>query len=160
VMPQTMRYLNRRSEALLEVGMGLGEYLYLYTVAYPCWLGTPVDDGPPFVGTGMPARWQVGGGAGDPGERRDRMRERLSAMLLPMLRHQLEDVRAAGPAGGDPSWAARLRGEIERMEQDPRRLPWQDGLPEATAASLEPFRDRLEAQYDPLCHPVELAVQQ
>ena len=33
------RYAGRRDEALLESGMGMGEYMYLYAVAYYSWLG-------------------------------------------------------------------------------------------------------------------------
>jgi hypothetical protein len=157
VLPRAMTYLNRRNEALLDAGMGLGEYLYLYSLAYPCWLGTPVDDGPPFVGSAPAARWETAAAAADPERRREQVRESLNRTLLPMLRHQLEDLLAAAEPDGDASWVGQLRGEIEALERDPLRLPWQDGLPQPTAASLAPFRDRLEASYSRLCNPIELA---
>ena len=36
-------------EALLEVGMGPGEYMYVYSVAYYSWLGKSPADGPSFT---------------------------------------------------------------------------------------------------------------
>lgn len=159
VVPQMMGYLTRRGEALLTAEIGLGEYLYLYTLAYPVWLGTPADDGPPFVGSGSTQRWEVWSEEDAGGHRRDEILERLNRTTLPMLRNQLQDVLASKDEGGGPDWAARLQSEIERMEQDRLRLPWQDGLPDRTATSLEPFRERLVTSYSPLCHPVELAMQ-
>jgi hypothetical protein len=46
------------------------------------------------------------------------------------------------------------------VESDPLRLPWQDGLPEQMAASLQPFWEQLNADYSELCHPVEFMVMQ
>lgn len=157
VVPQMMRYLNRRNEALLEAGMGLGEYLYLYTIVYPCWLATPVDDGPPFIGSGHVSRWEFGSEEADPERRREQVREGLNRLLLPMLKNQLDAVLAGAEPDGDASWVTQLRGEIEELERDAGRLPWQDGLPARTAESLEPFRDRLEASYSRLCNPIEVA---
>jgi hypothetical protein len=35
-------------------------------------------------------------------------------------------------------------------------MPWEDGLPEAFAVGLEPYRDRLEATYSPATNQFEL----
>ncbi len=43
------------------------------------------------------------------------------------------------------------------MRDDAYRVPWEDGLPPAIEESLRPFRDRLEAAYDPVTNPFELA---
>ncbi len=159
VVPQMMAYANRRNEAFLEAGMGLGEYLYLYTLIYPSWLSKPVTDGPPFVVVGgevTPAGWD------DPEivERRNsEIRRRLNRTTLPMLQNQFEALSTLSE-GGDGAWAESLRTEIMLMESDPTRLPWQDGLPEQTATSLQPFWEALDASYSALCHPVELSVMQ
>ena len=63
----------------------------------------------------------------------ERVRRRVNGRVLPMLGHQLEDARAS--ASPDPDWQARLSAEIDRLRSDGMRLPWQDGLPAATAAS-------------------------
>ena len=38
--------LDERAEALLEHGMGLGEYYYIHTLVYHWWLGHDPIDGP------------------------------------------------------------------------------------------------------------------
>ena len=35
-----------RNQALLDKGMGIGEYTYIYILAYYSWLGHSPDDGP------------------------------------------------------------------------------------------------------------------
>jgi len=47
-------YLRERGTALLDQEMGLGEYLYLYSVVYYSWLGKDPGAGPSDVGD----RWR------------------------------------------------------------------------------------------------------
>ena len=44
------------------------------------------------------------------------------------------------------------------MVADGRRLPWEDGVPEAVAASLRPYRERLAESYGEMCNALELGV--
>jgi len=159
VVPRMVSYTTRRNEAFLEAGMGLGEYLYLYTLIYGSWLEKPISDGPPFVVIGgdvSPDRWD------DPAVR-DRhvaaIRQRLNRTTLPMLRNQLQALTSRTDDGG-VGWEESLRTEVMLMEADPERLPWQDGLPQQTAESLTPYWEKLESSYSALCHPVELSVMQ
>ena len=46
VVPLVAEYFVTRSRALLDAGMGMGEYSYLYIIAYACWLKKPLEDGP------------------------------------------------------------------------------------------------------------------
>ncbi len=159
VVPQMVAYTTARNEAFLEAGMGMGEYLYLYTLIYGSWLEKPMSDGPPFVVVGgdvSPNRWD------DPAQqdqRAEAIRGRLNRTTLPMLRNQLEAL-AAWTDDGDEEWKESLRAEVMFMEAEPDRLPWQDGLPEQTAESLTGFWEALETSYSALCHPVELSVMQ
>jgi hypothetical protein len=157
-LPQMMAYINARNRAFLDADMGLGEYLYLYTIVYMSWMEKPVDDGPPFVLVGGDVRDDPWTEMEVRQRRASEIRHRLGRLTLPMLRNQL----AALPeeAAADGNWAESLRTEILLMERDPMRVPWQDGLPPQTAASLEPHYDRLAASYSALVHPVELAVMQ
>ena len=41
---------------------------------------------------------------------------------------------AGAPVGDRNAWAESLRTEILLLEEDPLRLPWQDGLPEFVTA--------------------------
>ena len=52
---------------------------------------------------------------------------------------------------------AALTSEIAAMKEDDHRFPWQGNLPDTIRASLEPFREQLEAHYEPRTNPFELA---
>ncbi len=127
-----------RNQALADAGIGLGEYTYIYVLAYYSWLGHSPTDGPDS-GTG--------GGETRMG---DTFFGRVRKDLLQMLRNGLDAAEA-----GD-GWRQTLEQEIAALEADRRRLPWQDGLPEQVAASFEPFRQRLEASYNPATNAFEL----
>ncbi len=56
----------------------------------------------------------------------------------------------------DSSWHKILADEIEKIEDDDDRLPWQDGLPDPLLDSLQPFKESFENSYTPLLNPLEL----
>jgi len=156
LLPGIFRFYGERNKACLEAGLGPGEYGYLYILAFYRYLENPVTAGPGFTLTGGSGR---GGGPGSqPDEfdvREDRREHVLSAarnLALPILRNQLAALKAERIDG---PWADRLEHEIALMEADPFRLPWRDGLPDRIAGSLEPFRERLEASWHPICNPLE-----
>lgn len=127
-------FYEARNQALLEEGMGLGEYTYVYAMAYYVLLGHPIDD----RGQGFPMPNVAS--------------QRLTRELAAMLRNQL----AALGEDADAAWRERLEGEVAALGAHPARLPWADGLPPAIAASLEPYRERLEASYEAETNPFEL----
>lgn len=136
-----------RNEALLASGMGLGEYTYIYALAFYSWLGHSPSDGPENAARGDSANDVAFG------PRMGNMfMERIRRELLQMLRHQLASL----PEGADEPWRRTLAEEIAAMEAKPRRLPWQGGLPPAIAESFEPYRERLEASYDPVTNAFDL----
>jgi hypothetical protein len=164
LVPKLIGYYSARNGALLEAGMGNGEYAYLYTLAYYSWLGKSPADGPPFTLVGDSdrdgTRFHSDFGAEDESDVRERRLERalpsLNRRLLPILINQraaLDDLETGDEPAG---WRLALADEITAMETDPDRIPWQDGLPEVIAESLEPFRERLDAAYSPLCNTLEL----
>lgn len=114
-----------RNRALVEAGMGLGEYTYIYVMAYHDELVDPSADARLFVSSAASSR----------------VREELRGMI----RRQLETARAA--FGDEDPRVAALAGELAALEADPERIPWADGLPAGIAAGFAPFRDRLEAGY-------------
>ena len=81
-------------------------------------------------------------------------------MLVPMLRNQLEKLKTEESEGISEDWQHLLEREIEALGKDKDRILWQDGLPEVTEASLRPYRDQLEASYNPLTNPLEMMIQQ
>lgn len=168
IVPMVMGFYNARSEALLEQGMGLGEYYHIYSLAYYSWLGKSPADGPPFRLVGdseeirrwdresfaVPDDFDVREG------RTDRILRALNRQTLPMLRNQLADLDAAGGEEATQAWREELRSEIAAMEADALRLPWGDGVPERTVESLLPFRDRLEESYSAPCNALEFGLDQ
>lgn len=161
LLPGIMDFYTERNEALLEAGIGLGEYHYIYAVAYYAWLGKSPADGPPFVLTGRDddddsEDWD------ETDVREHRLEQTLLGLreqLLPMLRNQLASLEETGSREAD-RWREDLEAEIDAMEADPFRLPWRDGLPRRLEASLEPFRRRLEESYSYQCNALETGVQQ
>ncbi len=133
-----------RNQAMVEAGIGLGEYTYIYALAYYAWLGHSPGEGPESAGGEDEAAF---------GPRMGNVSiARIRGDLEQMLRNQLASL----PDGGDEGWRETLSGEIAAMEADAGRLPWQDGLPAAIAASFEPYRDSLEASYNPVTNAFEL----
>ncbi len=164
LVPLIAEFIKARSQSLLDNGMGMGEYYYLYVIVYYSWLGKSPADGPPFdimdegdeEGTII---WRE--------RRREHMEERLdlnlrrlNRQILPMLYNQYEKLTEGGAPGTKEEWRAALEAEIEAMESDSFRLPWQDGLPEALGASLNYYRQRLEDSYSELVNPIEMSYRQ
>lgn len=160
LIPQIAAFFKSRNQALLDAEMGLGEYYYLYIVAYYSWLGKPPEDGPPFRISGDDERddfWEED--EEDVREMRgERIRRRINRLILSMLRNQLDKLSEGAPAEVPDSWRKALEAEIEVMESDKYRLPWQDELPDALESSLWSFRDRLEASYSPMANALEVAM--
>jgi hypothetical protein len=122
---------NRRNSALLNVEMGLGEYSYIYVMAYHDRMIDPgertgIMDGPTV---------------------NRRMHDLLSEMLARQLK-QAEDLTA--------DQRAALETEIAAMAAEDRRVPWRDGLPGPIAAGFAPFRDRLDDVFCPAMNEMEL----
>ncbi len=133
-----------RNRAMAEAGIGFGEYTYIYALAYYSWLGHSPAEGPESAGGEDEAAF---------GPRMGNVFiARIRGDLLQILRNQMASL----PDGADEQWRATLAGEIEAVEGDSRRLPWQDGLPPQVAASFEPYRDALEASYSPVTNAFEL----
>jgi hypothetical protein len=123
-----------RNRALVEADMGLGEYTYLYVIAYHGWLSTSTDETHLFSGSAD--------------------NRRVRAELRGMLNRQLESTTTE-PLDDD-GWVETLGAEVAALERDPDRLIWQDGLPERIARSFDPYRDRLETTFSPAAAEFEL----
>lgn len=122
-----------RNRALLDAGMGLGEYSYIYLTAYRRQL---TDVGPR---TGMMD--------GSPVNRR------IHTCLEDMLKGQLAAARGGGV---EPSLLSELAAELAAMAVDPQHLPWHQGLSPAMGAAFEPYRDRLDSSFCAAATELEL----
>lgn len=162
LVPQVLGYVGARNRALLQAGMGAGEYQHIYCMAYYGLLQKDPADGPGFdLVNHEPAsrekpefHWSVAGGSDESADVRERraheVRRLLNRVQRQVLANQATALAAAAGAGEpqDDDWARRLDDEVRAMNDDPYRLPWQDGLPERCASCLQPYRARLEAAYD------------
>lgn len=187
-VPRLLGFIEERDRALLQVDMGPGEYMYIYSVAYFGLLAKDPGDGPGFhlardgaedrghswsfgkQGESGDGRVEIGGsgGSGDSGDEAKReevrqqrvadIRELLNRVQRENLRRQLAAVDASGDGIARASWRQALAAELAAMEADPARLAWEQGLPEPTRAALEPFRARLEAGYDGMTGVLELGL--
>jgi len=148
-----------RTQALLDAGMGMGEYYYIYVVSYYSWLGkSPADSPGVRVGDQDERRGVVvWDDEEDEEESLERRLRRLHRQILPMLHNQYEKLTEGGVSGVGEAWRKKLGAEIEAMESDRFRLLWQDGLPKVLEDSLKPYRSRLEASYSKTLNPFEIA---
>ncbi len=125
----------------------MGEYTYLYALVYWAWMGHGTSESPEVRGS-RDDRIHVDG--------LDMTSTRIRRDLLDMLHNQLESL----PGAESPearTWRDALAAEVDAMERDPDRVPWQEKVPDRIASSLEPYRDRLAASYSSACNPFELA---
>lgn len=162
LIPSMMGFIEKRNQALMEQGIGLGEYLYIYTLSYYNLLGKDLaDSGPSFRITGNDEEDDSGGikwkttSGNEEGARRDRavtIRTYLHRIHLEMARNQLDALEGQGDREG---FRPRLEAEIAALEDEPLRLLWETGLPSALRISLEPFAAELDASYDSMVNVLE-----
>ncbi|MDH3591945.1 MAG: hypothetical protein OER88_08710, partial [Planctomycetota bacterium] len=135
-------FLTARNDALFQHEMGHGEYFYLYAVGFYSYLGHRAGEssleslGDVDVSTRGRSSTNIqidGGGHG------------ANPFLQDQLIEMLVNARKASEEGTE--WHALLVAEIEALKSDRSRMPWGSELPEATAASFEPYRDRLTGSW-------------
>jgi hypothetical protein len=124
-----------RNQALVDQDMGLGEYTYIYVLAYNDEIVSPTE------------KLELFG----PGATNHRVRQAIQSMLG----NQLELLRLEG---GPAETMAAVAIEVQAMEQDPKRIPWQDGLPPEITASLLPYRSELDRLFCGSTPPLELMI--
>ncbi len=166
LVPSILTFIGERNQHLLNEGMGLGEYGYIYSLAYFNYLDKDLTDGPSFSMTGDDndggvVQWSVGesSGGGDVDDSREKeIRKYMHRLQMALLDNQIDAL--SGTPGSDEAWRAILLAEKEAMESHSRRLLWEEGLPDSIAESLAPFADRLEASYVPVLNALEAGLVQ
>jgi len=161
LIPKIAEFLKTRNLALLESEMGLGEYYYIYTIAYYSWLDKPLTDGPPIaVNENNEFNYQHWEDEESEEIRHDLAVRRLHKMILPMLKNQYEKLMESRGIEISEDWKDALEREINAMEENRYRLAWQDGLPEVIVSSLLPYRTRLESSYSSSVNNIEFIIEQ
>jgi hypothetical protein len=150
-----------RNDAMLSAEMGMGEYTYIYAIAYYGGMKHSAWDGPEGPGgpNGDDGAEHGDQGSAPPANRRVRHHTselRAHDDLMKMLSNQLASLPAGAIAGAPADWRQVLAREIAALEDDSTRMPWKEGLPPQIAASLEAYRPRLEATYTPVTNEFEL----
>lgn len=116
------RFTESRNEALLREGMSLGEYIWIYTLAYNSWLGYPPN-------TGFEADE---GGSFSAGEQR---------IIRQLMRNHAEALAAADRQPDAAAWLEEVR-HLERSEGS--GVPWeQHEMPAEIAAALGAYETEL-----------------
>lgn len=161
MISQIANFHSARIQALLDEGMGMGEYYYIYTVSYYSWLGKPILDGQDFQIRSDDEGFRFSDWESEESDeiRKDMTLRWLHRIILPMLHNQYEKLTEGEVSGAQRQWQRALEDEIEAMESNRYRLVWQDGLPEVIGKSIEPYKQRLEASYSPLTNGMEIALE-
>ena len=130
-------FFRARNAALLELDMSLGEYSYIYALAYGVTIVGPQTDEQAAIGDAH-----------------------LSTRVRETLRLQLRNRLAAmdlQPEEWEGTEERRLLvGEIAFLEDHPERLPWCDVRPPSLQASLAAYETQLAELYCPDATHLEL----
>lgn len=119
------QFTQDRNEALLAQGMGLGEYVWIYTLVYYCWLGHAPQD-----------------------ELEEDESVELDAGEARAVRSLLGNLARALTAAGRQPEADIWQGEADRLERTDAAIPFAaGGLPAPLAELLESRRAQLEPTF-------------
>lgn len=131
--PLIGNFFETRNQSLLDSEMGLGEFTYIYVLAYREQILDPPEDlqllGPRAIN------------------------RRIRRALVSMLENQLQALEETAATAEEIDL---LDNEIAALEEDSARIPWQEGLPPAIAGALAPHREELDALHCPATAPLEL----
>jgi hypothetical protein len=149
--PRMLEFARARNEALLEVGQG--EYAWIYWLSYHAWLGHPAGES--LLDDIMEMRSESDGAVQMhiDGFGTEEAMWQLRRDVRAMLRNLEEELTERSDAS---EIHELLVAELDALSEDSDRMPWEDGLPEALAVGLDPYRERLETSYSPATNPFEL----
>ena len=129
------KFTQARNEALLAGGMGHGEYIWIYVLAYHSWLG------------------HLPGTSFEPKDSGSDMSNSEKKTVLGMMERHVEALREAGLEDQAEIWEKELRS----MERSEKGVPFRHGgLPAGLVAQLAPFEMKLEKVYCPETAEFEL----
>ena len=170
-IPALFVFIEERNNIMLERGMGVGEYQYIYALSYYGLLDKDPSDGPGFTVVSDEEdrdsnewNWEVRSGDDSEEETREKrareVRKFVNRVQSRVIRNQLEALDEAGYVDGldFEIWRAQVQAEAEAMDREALRLLWEEGLPEQIRESLEYYRDRLDATYDDMTSILEMGL--
>jgi hypothetical protein len=160
LVPQIADLLKNRNQALLDKGMGMGEYYFIYAISYYSWLKKSPEDGFEVQLMENDRIREYRDRSEQLEMRRDITLRRVNREILSMLGNQLKKLEESDKSGVQAKWRKKLEAEVKAMESDHLRIPWKEGLPSALEASLRPFKERLEASYSLMTNSLEMTIEQ
>ena len=126
--PAFLIFMDARNQALLDMEMGIGEYMYIYLASYG-----------PQLANEHNSRYA---------EQEDAfISQRARDEYIQILRNQLDALDLAGPETSYPQLKAALNGEVDRLKDSLETSPWPDGPPPATRESLMPYQPQIDELY-------------
>jgi hypothetical protein len=170
LVPVMITFGSERNEAMLEQGMGVGEYEYIYALAFFNVLANDPSDGPSFImndsNEDSDSHVQFRVSSTDAGEnvreeRSERVRSFFNKGQRAVLDNQITAYRATLTVDADwadEEWGAKLLSEKNALEEESVRMLWEDDIPDHIRNSFTPYQDRLAATYFPLINPIELGL--
>lgn len=140
VFPSILDYIHFRNTALVEEGMGLGEYLYIYTLAYHSGKNHLPSDGPEIETDGRRERiFNDDEGSGSFSE--ERIMRDYNRSMIQILENQLEGITDMSS-----DYRAALVDEIAAMKADVNRVIWQSNP--QPQPNLDQLAEELMAAYN------------
>jgi len=134
-------------------------------------LGRDPSDGPGFTVVSNDDdhdrnnwNWNIEASEDDEEETRSKrereVRRFVNQVQSRVLANQLEALDEARYVDGldFDTWRAAVAAEAAAMDRESLRILWEEGLPEQIRDSLEPYRDRLDATYDPMTSILEMGL--
>jgi len=119
-----VRLMDARNSSLLEQGMGLGEYIYLYLAAYSDQLADVASS--PYAEL-----------------EESRVSNRTRTEFIRILTNQLDALGS----GAEAEIRVALEEEIQSLKESKVSTPWPNGPLPKTRESLSPYRDELNGLY-------------
>jgi hypothetical protein len=170
-IPSLFIFIEERNNIMLNHGMGVGEYQYIYSLAYYGLLGKDPSDGPGFTVVSDDDEheedgwsWDINAGDDDEEEiaenRAREVRGFVNRVQSRVVENQLAALDEAGFVNGldFDVWRAELAAEVAAMDLESLRFLWEEGMPAQIRESLEPYRTRLDATYDDMTSILEMGL--
>ena len=126
--PEMLEYTKTRNRALLDSGMGLGEYLYLYLGSY----GEQLSAEAVSTFSKMEEAY---------------ISDRARTEYAQILNNQIAALESSPSPASLADLTETLRAEIRSLEDGSHPAPWPHGPIGKTREALAPFRQQLDALY-------------
>jgi len=168
LVPKMSGFIKLRNELLLANEINIGEYKYIYILGYYSWLHKSMQDGPEFnlVGTRSKSfeynyddESATDSGKLSTREQREQMiKKQARRFMILMFENSLTEMNNSqtGSTVSVRKWKKEIEAELARLEDDEKRIPWEDNMPKSIVNSLRPFKERLEAGYLHMLSNIEM----